>query len=302
MTKVQAIVREQQLDAIVERLLLIGIRGLTLARAKGSGDGASHREVFRGSSYRVDYVAKILIEWYGPDDEADAVMRAIQQRGSDRRGRRRQHLRATRRRGGPHSHGRTRSRRGLTVSPKESRQAAKPPREGFFSDQSPLLEACCSVPPVLVPSRIATVDLGAASCRRGHRGRPSRPGLRSRPHRSRRIRPGHRDHQRHPHRRRARPGRHRACRQASSPGRSRPSRSRSSTCRAEGLRCRRTSRTRSRYRPRRPRRPRLRGRPCRPRLRGRPGRRRGHRAPRLRRQGIRSRTRPPSNRSCPCMP
>ncbi len=80
MTKVQAIVREQQLDAIIERLLLIGIRGLTLGLVKGSGDGASHREVFRGSAYRVDYVAKILIEWYGPDDEADAVMRAIQQR------------------------------------------------------------------------------------------------------------------------------------------------------------------------------------------------------------------------------
>jgi nitrogen regulatory protein P-II 1 len=82
MTKVQAIVREEQVDAIVERLLLIGIRGLTLGMARGTGDGASHREVFRGSAYRVDYVAKVLLEWYGPEAEADAVMRAIQQRGS----------------------------------------------------------------------------------------------------------------------------------------------------------------------------------------------------------------------------
>ena len=36
----------------------------------------------RGSAYRVDYVSQILIEWYGPDDEADAVIRAIQQRAS----------------------------------------------------------------------------------------------------------------------------------------------------------------------------------------------------------------------------
>jgi nitrogen regulatory protein P-II 1 len=49
---------------------------------KNSGDGAAHREVFRGGAYRVDYVSKILIEWYGPDDEADAVIRAIQQRAS----------------------------------------------------------------------------------------------------------------------------------------------------------------------------------------------------------------------------
>lgn len=82
MTKVQAIVREQQFDAILERLLLIGIRGLTVCLVKGSGEGASHREVFRGSAYRVDYVSQILIEWYGPDSEADAVMRAIQQRAA----------------------------------------------------------------------------------------------------------------------------------------------------------------------------------------------------------------------------
>ena len=82
MTKIQAIVREQQLDSIIERLLLIGVRGLTIGMAKSSGHGASHREVFRGNAYRVDYVAMILIEWYGPDDEADGVMRAIQQRAS----------------------------------------------------------------------------------------------------------------------------------------------------------------------------------------------------------------------------
>jgi nitrogen regulatory protein P-II 1 len=82
MTKIQAIVREQQLDSIIERLLLIGVRGLTVGQAKSSGHGASHREVFRGSVYRVDYVAMILIEWYGADDEADGVMRAIQQRAS----------------------------------------------------------------------------------------------------------------------------------------------------------------------------------------------------------------------------
>ncbi len=82
MTKIQAIVREQQLDAIIERLLLIGIRGLTIGMAKGTGTGATHREVFRGSAYRVDYAAKILLEWYGPDDDAEAIMRAIQQRAS----------------------------------------------------------------------------------------------------------------------------------------------------------------------------------------------------------------------------
>lgn len=82
MTKIQAIVREQQLEAIIERLVLIGVRGLTVATVRGTGPGSTHREVFRGSAYKVDYAVKIAIEWYGPDDEADAVVRAIQQRAA----------------------------------------------------------------------------------------------------------------------------------------------------------------------------------------------------------------------------
>jgi nitrogen regulatory protein P-II 1 len=81
MRKVQAIVREERLDAIVERLLLIGVRGLTIMPVKGAGRTGGHREVFRGSAYRVDFVSKVLIEWYGSDDMADSVVRAIQQRG-----------------------------------------------------------------------------------------------------------------------------------------------------------------------------------------------------------------------------
>jgi nitrogen regulatory protein P-II 1 len=33
--------------------------------------------VFRGSAYVVTLLPKILLEWYGPDDQADAVVRAI---------------------------------------------------------------------------------------------------------------------------------------------------------------------------------------------------------------------------------
>ncbi len=81
MRKVQAIVREERLDAIIERLLLIGVRGLTIMPVKGSGRTGGHTEVFRGSAYKVDFVAKVLIEWFGSDDMADGVVRAIQQCG-----------------------------------------------------------------------------------------------------------------------------------------------------------------------------------------------------------------------------
>lgn len=77
MKKVQAIIREQRLDPVIERLILIGIRGLTIGTVQGAGRSGGRREVFRGSAYHVVFVRKILLEWYGPDEEADAVVRAI---------------------------------------------------------------------------------------------------------------------------------------------------------------------------------------------------------------------------------
>jgi nitrogen regulatory protein P-II 1 len=77
MKKVLAIIREVQLDPVIERLVMIGVRGLTITPVRGAGRSGGRREVFRGSAYRVAFVPKILLEWYGPDDEAEAIARAI---------------------------------------------------------------------------------------------------------------------------------------------------------------------------------------------------------------------------------
>jgi nitrogen regulatory protein PII len=78
MQKVQAIIREERLQAVVERLLLIGIRGLTIVPVRGSGAG-EYQAFFRGGAYPVHFVPKVLLEWYGLDDDVDAVIRAIMQ-------------------------------------------------------------------------------------------------------------------------------------------------------------------------------------------------------------------------------
>lgn len=80
MTKVMGIIREQTLDGVIERLSLIGVRGLTIGLVSGAGRSRGHRAVFRGSAYSVDLLPKVMLEWVGPDDEADAVVRAIAQR------------------------------------------------------------------------------------------------------------------------------------------------------------------------------------------------------------------------------
>ena len=80
MTKVQAVIREQQLAAVLERLALLGVHDVNLTEAHGAGRSQGRREVFRGSAYIVTLLPKILLEWYGPDDQADAVVRAIEHR------------------------------------------------------------------------------------------------------------------------------------------------------------------------------------------------------------------------------
>ena len=76
--KVQAMIREERLDAVIERLLLVGIRGLTVCPAQGFGRSSGHEAVYRGVAYRIDFRPKVMLEWVGDDDDADGVVRAIQ--------------------------------------------------------------------------------------------------------------------------------------------------------------------------------------------------------------------------------
>ncbi len=80
MTKVQAVIREERLDAVVERLALIGVHDIVIGPVHGAGRSQGRREVFRGSAYQVTLLPKVQIEWCGPDHQADAVVRAIEQR------------------------------------------------------------------------------------------------------------------------------------------------------------------------------------------------------------------------------
>ena len=78
MIRVEAIIREDSLTPVVERLLLLRIRGLSVLHVRGSARGDDYHAISRGSLYAVQFVSKLLIEWYGPDNEADAVVRAIE--------------------------------------------------------------------------------------------------------------------------------------------------------------------------------------------------------------------------------
>ena len=79
MVKVEAIIREERLDAVIERLVLLRIKGLTISPVKGSSQHTAYKAVFRGGQYAVPFVSKVLLEWYGAEQDASGVMRAIAQ-------------------------------------------------------------------------------------------------------------------------------------------------------------------------------------------------------------------------------
>lgn len=77
MKKVEAIIRPFKLDDVKEALLEEGIKGLTISEVRGYGRQKGHKETYRGSEYRIEFVPKIKIEIVIPDNKLEKVIEAI---------------------------------------------------------------------------------------------------------------------------------------------------------------------------------------------------------------------------------
>jgi nitrogen regulatory protein PII len=77
--KVEAIIRTSRLEDVAERLALIGASEFVISEAQCIGRQAGRTILSRGSPYRVDLIPKTILEWWGDDDEAHSVVRAIAQ-------------------------------------------------------------------------------------------------------------------------------------------------------------------------------------------------------------------------------
>lgn len=78
MKKVQAIIQPARLDAVLERLSMIGAHGLYVSEVQGFGRTRGQRLIHKGSPYEIAFIPKLCVEWYGDDDDADAILRAIE--------------------------------------------------------------------------------------------------------------------------------------------------------------------------------------------------------------------------------
>jgi len=77
MKKIEAIIRPFKLDEVKEALVEEGIRGLTISEVRGYGRQKGHKETYRGSEYRIEFVPKIKIEVIVEEKNLEKVINAI---------------------------------------------------------------------------------------------------------------------------------------------------------------------------------------------------------------------------------
>jgi nitrogen regulatory protein P-II 1 len=76
MKRIDAIIRSQNLDQVKDRLIEIGVEGLTIADVRGFGRQKG-REVYRGVEYRVDFLPKLHVTIIANDEQVPEIMEAI---------------------------------------------------------------------------------------------------------------------------------------------------------------------------------------------------------------------------------
>jgi len=77
MKRIDAIIRQENLDSVRECLTSIGVEGLTVMDVHGFGRQMGRTEVYRGCEYRVDFHPKLLLTILARDDQVDEIVDAI---------------------------------------------------------------------------------------------------------------------------------------------------------------------------------------------------------------------------------
>ncbi len=78
MKRIEAIIKPFKLDEVKDALAEVGVQGMTVTEVKGFGRTGGKKEVYRGSSYVVDFVPKVKIEVVVTDEQVNAVIDAIE--------------------------------------------------------------------------------------------------------------------------------------------------------------------------------------------------------------------------------
>ena len=79
MKLITAIIQPGRLDQVRQALTEAGVHGMTVSSAQGYGRQGGHKEVYRGSTVKVDLVPKVRLEVLAEDRRVDELVDAIVQ-------------------------------------------------------------------------------------------------------------------------------------------------------------------------------------------------------------------------------
>ncbi|MCX7012789.1 MAG: P-II family nitrogen regulator [Candidatus Sumerlaeota bacterium] len=77
MKKIEAIIKPFKINELKDALQEHGVLGMTAYEVRGFGRQKGHSEVYRGSEYQVDFMAKIKVELVVPDERAEEIVGVI---------------------------------------------------------------------------------------------------------------------------------------------------------------------------------------------------------------------------------
>lgn len=77
MKKIEAIIKPYKLTEVKDRLIEIGVQGMTVIEVKGFGRQKGHTELYRGTEYNIDFLPKIKMEIVVVEDQVEKVIEAI---------------------------------------------------------------------------------------------------------------------------------------------------------------------------------------------------------------------------------
>ncbi len=77
MKMIRAIIKPFKLDDVKDKLIEVGVNGLTVTEVRGHGRQKGHTELYRGAEYNVDFVPKTEIAVVVAADQVDMVVDAI---------------------------------------------------------------------------------------------------------------------------------------------------------------------------------------------------------------------------------
>lgn len=77
MKKIEAIVRPERLEAVVDKLSELGFSGLNYTEVQGHGRQKGIKELFRGREYDIKFIPKVKIEVVISDAQVETAIEAI---------------------------------------------------------------------------------------------------------------------------------------------------------------------------------------------------------------------------------